>query len=94
MMDLRSNSVKYLAVASMMFSAGAAAGAPAFAWEGNSIRAIEDGGSAGVSWKESYRKTSGSYTFIVYRSANGGNQWKEVTYDPFGTIVKVRYGTF
>ena len=90
------SSIKYLVAFSLILSAGAAVGVTqTFAAENDGSKVIEDGGGqGGVTWQESYRKTSGSYTIIVYKSANGGNQWKEVTYDKNGTIVKVVYGTY
>ncbi|WP_064094219.1 hypothetical protein [Rossellomorea aquimaris] len=96
MNDFFKNSVKYLVASSLILSAGEAVGVTQiFAAENDGSKVIEDGGGqGGVTWEESYRKTSGSYTIIVYRSANGGNQWKEVTYDQYGNIVKVVYGTY
>ena len=90
------NFVKYLLASSLILSAGATVGVTqTFGAENDGSKVIEDGGGqGGVTWEESYRKASGSYTIIVYRSANGGNQWKEVTYDKNGNIVKVVYGTY
>lgn len=89
-------SVKYVVACSLILSAGAAVGVTqTFAAENDGTNVIEDGGGqGGVTWHESYRKTSGSYTIIVYRSANGGNQWKELTYNKYWNIVKVMYGTY
>ncbi|WP_341357565.1 hypothetical protein [Rossellomorea sp. y25] len=89
-------SVKYVVACSLVLSAGAAVGiTQTFAAENDGTNVIEDGGGqGGVTWQESYRKTVGSYTIIVYRSGNGGNQWKEVTYNKYGYIVKVVYGTY
>ncbi|MCR8848001.1 hypothetical protein NQ095_06240 [Rossellomorea sp. SC111] len=57
-------------------------------------KVIEDGGGqGGVTWKVASRSTSGSYTIVLYISANGGSQWKRVTYDNSGKIVKVVYGS-
>ncbi|MGG3914327.1 hypothetical protein [Rossellomorea vietnamensis] len=59
----------------------------------NGTKVIEDGGGqGGVTWKEASRSTSGSYTIVLYVSANDGRQWKKVTYDNSGKIVKVVYG--
>ncbi|MGM0829191.1 MAG: hypothetical protein ACQEU4_13305 [Bacillota bacterium] len=89
-------SVKYVVACSLVLSAGAAVGvAQTFAAENDGTKVIEDGGGqGGVTWMEYYRRTSGSYSIIMYRSANGGDQWKEVTYNKYGNIVKVVYGTY
>jgi len=89
-------SVKYWVVSSLLLSAGAAVGVTqTFAAENDGTKVIEDGGGqGGVTWTEYYRRASGSYSIIMYRSANGGNQWKEVTYNQYGNIVKVLYGTY
>jgi uncharacterized membrane protein len=60
----------------------------------NGTKVIKDGGGqGGVTWKEVSRSTSGSNTIVLYKSANGGSQWKRVTYDNRGKIVKVVYGS-
>jgi hypothetical protein len=89
-------SVKYVVAWSLVLSAGAAVGVTqTFAADNDGTKVIEDGGGqGGVTWTEYYRRASGSYSIIMYRSANGGNQWKEVTYNQFGNIVKVLYGTY
>ncbi|MGE6753773.1 hypothetical protein ACQKFO_10010 [Rossellomorea sp. NPDC071047] len=89
-------SVKYVVAFSLVLSAGAAVGeTQTFAAENDGTKVVEDGGGqGGVTWMESYRRVSGSYFIIMYRSANGGNQWKEVTYNKYGNIVKVLYGTY
>lgn len=89
-------SIKYWVVSSLLLSAGAAVGVTqTFAAENDGTKVIEDGGGqGGVTWTEYYRRISGSYSIIMYRSANGGNQWKEVTYNQYGNIVKVLYGTY
>ncbi|MGM0852708.1 MAG: hypothetical protein ACQEWI_08865 [Bacillota bacterium] len=96
MMGFLQCSVKYVVASSLILSAGAAVGVTqTFAAENAGTNVIEDGGGqGGVTWSEYYRKASGSNTIIVYRSANGGNQWKEVTYNKYGNIVKVVYGTY
>ncbi|TMU87231.1 hypothetical protein FGG79_03595 [Bacillus sp. BHET2] len=88
-------SAKCIIASSLIFSTGAAVGiAHISASEDDGSKVIEDGGGGGgVTWQESYRFVSGSYKIIVYRSANGGSQWKEVTYNNSGAIVKVEYGT-
>ncbi len=88
-------SAKYLVLSSLIFPTGATVGMThTSAAENDGSKVIEDGGGGGgVTWQESYRKVSGSYTIIVYRSANGGSQWKEVTYNKSGSIVKIEYGT-
>lgn len=87
---------KYLVASLLILSAGSAWGAThPLAAPTDGSKVIDDGGGqGGVTWQESYRKTSGSYTIVLYKSANGGSQWKEVTYDQYGTIVKVVYGTY
>ncbi|MGG1631066.1 hypothetical protein [Rossellomorea sp. NRS-1567] len=89
-------SVRYVVACSMVLSAGAALGVThTSAAENDDTKVVEDGGGqGGVTWMESYRRASGSYSIIMYRSANGGNQWKEVTYNQYGYIVKVLYGTY
>jgi hypothetical protein len=89
-------SVKYVVACSLVLSAGAAVRVTqTFAAENDGTKVIEDGGGqGGVTWMEYYRRTSGSYSIIMYRSANGGDQWKEVTYNKYGNIVKVVYGTY
>ncbi|WRP07485.1 hypothetical protein U9J35_04770 [Rossellomorea aquimaris] len=89
-------SVKYMVACSMILSVGAAVGVkPTFAAKNDRVKLIEDGGGqGGVTWMEYYRRASGSYSIIMYRSSNGGNQWKEVTYTQYGNIVKVLYGTY
>jgi hypothetical protein len=89
-------SVKYVVACSLVLSAGTAVGVTqTFATENDGTKVIEDGGGqGGVTWMEYYRRTSGSYSIIMYRSANGGDQWKEVTYNKYGNIVKVVYGTY
>ncbi|MGM0751682.1 MAG: hypothetical protein ACQET6_07090 [Bacillota bacterium] len=96
MVDFIQSSVKYVIACSLVLSAGAAAGVTqTFSAENDGTKVIEDGGDqGGVTWTEYYRKYSGSYSIIMYRSANGGNQWKEVTYNQYGYIIKVLYGTY
>jgi hypothetical protein len=89
-------SLKYVVACSLVFSAGAAVEVTqTFAAENDGTKVIEDGGGqGGVTWIEYYWRTSGSNFIIMYRSANGGDQWKEVTYNKYGNIVKVLYGTY
>ena len=88
------NFLKYAVVSSSILSTGLTTGVATLAAENDGTDAIEDGGGqGGVTWQESYRRMSGSYTIITYKSANGGSQWKEVTYDKNGTIVKSVYWT-
>ncbi|WP_044338799.1 hypothetical protein [Rossellomorea aquimaris] len=96
MVDIIQRSVKYVVASSLILSAGAAVEVPkTFAAENAGTMVIEDGGGqGGVTWTEYYRKYSGSYSIVMYRSANGGKQWKEVTYNQYGYIIKVLYGTY
>ncbi|MDX8342492.1 hypothetical protein [Rossellomorea sp. YZS02] len=84
----------YAVVSSLILSTGFTTGVATLAAENDGSDAIEDGGGqGGVTWQEFSRRMSGSYTILLYRSANGGRQWKEVTYDKNGTIVNSVYWT-
>ncbi|BCB03984.1 hypothetical protein [Bacillus sp. KH172YL63] len=86
------DSVKWFLASLLILSAG---GFPVLASEGDGSKVSEDGGGqGGVTWQEYYRRTSGSYTIITYRSVNGGSQWKEVTYNQSGGVVKIVYGSY
>ncbi|WP_226672266.1 hypothetical protein [Rossellomorea aquimaris] len=84
----------FVVVSFLFLSIGLTTGVATLAAENDGTDVIEDGGGqGGVTWQESYRRMWESYTIVTYKSANGGSQWKEVTYDKNGSIVKSVYWT-